>query len=105
MSIGLFGVADRYERKLLIFATSVVWLAAMVLIGMLDGETVLVAGTFLADLALGMWLQVAYTYTAEMFPTRARSSRQRLGEALDLKPGDGLARRRPRAPPRLAGRR
>jgi len=27
-----------------------------------------------ASLALGLYLQVAYTYTAELFPTRARSS-------------------------------
>lgn len=68
------GVADRFERKVLMFATSVVWLVGMILIGSLSSEGVLVAGTFLADLALGMWLQVAYTYTAEAFPTRARAS-------------------------------
>ena len=31
-------------------------------------------GSFMASLALGMYLQVAYTYTAENYPTRARSS-------------------------------
>jgi MFS family permease len=31
-------------------------------------------GAFLASMGLGMFLQAAYTYTAESFPTRARAS-------------------------------
>ncbi len=67
-------VADRYERKYLMFASSVVWLGGMLLVGTLANEGVLVLGAFLAALGLGMWLQVAYTYTAENFPTRARAT-------------------------------
>jgi MFS family permease len=46
----------------------------MILISTLAGEAMLIVGSFLAALALGLYLQVAYTYTAESFPTRARSS-------------------------------
>jgi len=67
-------VADRVERKLLIFASTLVWLAGMLIVGTLANEAVLIVGSFLASLALGLYLQVAYTYTAENFPTRARST-------------------------------
>jgi putative MFS transporter len=67
-------LADRIERKLLIFAATLVWLAGMIVIGTLASEAVLITGSFLASLALGLYLQVAYTYTAESFPTRARAS-------------------------------
>lgn len=75
-------VADRVERRLLIFFATLVWLAGMLLVGSLDGRVILIAGTFLASLALGLYLQVAYTYTAECFPTRARSSGFSLSDGL-----------------------
>jgi putative MFS transporter len=67
-------LSDRLERKFLMFASSAVWLVGLILVGTLANEATLVTGAFLAALGLGMWLQVAYTYTAECFPTRARSS-------------------------------
>jgi MFS family permease len=75
-------VADRVERKLLIFASALVWLAGMILIGTLASEAVLIIGSFLASLALGLYLQVAYTYTAENFPTRARATGFALSDGL-----------------------
>ncbi len=65
---------DRYERKRLLLGSSVVWLIAMVLIGTAGSEAIVIAGAFLASTALGMFLQAGYTYTAESFPTRARTS-------------------------------
>jgi MFS family permease len=35
---------------------------------------VVILGSFLASFALGSYLQAAYTFTAESFPTRARAS-------------------------------
>lgn len=67
-------LADRLERNRLLLAATVVWLVGMVLIGTLAGAVVVGAGFFLGSLALGLYLQIAYTYTAENFPTRARSS-------------------------------
>jgi MFS family permease len=65
--------ADKIERKHLIFAATVVWLIGMLLIGTLANGAVVTIGSFLASLALGSYLQVAYTFTAENFPTRLRS--------------------------------
>jgi MFS family permease len=65
--------ADKIERKHLIFGATVVWLIGMLLIGTLANGVVVTAGSFLASLALGSYLQVAYTFTAENFPTRLRS--------------------------------
>lgn len=67
-------IADRVERRLLIFVSTLVWLAGMLVVGTLGSDTTLIVGSFLASLALGLYLQVAYTYTAECFPTRARTS-------------------------------
>jgi MFS family permease len=75
-------LADRVERRLLIFAGTVIWLVGMILIGTLASDAVLIAGSFLASLALGLYLQVAYTYTAELFPTRARASGFSLSDGL-----------------------
>ena len=65
--------ADKIERRLLIFAATIVWLIGMLLIGTLANGAVVTIGSFLASLALGSYLQVAYTFTAENFPTRLRS--------------------------------
>ncbi len=65
--------ADKIERRLLIFAATVVWLIGMLLIGTLASGVVVTIGSFLASMALGSYLQVAYTFTAENFPTRLRS--------------------------------
>ncbi|MFP3283375.1 MAG: MFS transporter [Nitrososphaeria archaeon] len=66
-------LTDRFERKYLIFANTVVWFTGLTLFALRLASTVML-GSFLASTALGMYLQVAYTYTAENFPTRARSS-------------------------------
>ena len=75
-------LADRIERRRLICASTVVWLAGMIMIATLANEGVLIAGSFLAALALGLYLQAAYTFTAESFPTRARASGFALSDGL-----------------------
>ncbi|MGH2857576.1 MAG: MFS transporter, partial [Solirubrobacteraceae bacterium] len=72
-AIMIFGI-DRYERRWLLTGSTVIWLIAMLLVGSAASEAVVIIGAFLASLALGMFLQAAYTYTAESFPTRARTS-------------------------------
>lgn len=54
----------------------------MIVVGTLASEAALTAGSFLASLALGLYLQVACTYTAESFPTRARASGFALSDGL-----------------------
>lgn len=70
----VLNVVDRMERKKLIFLTTIVWLAGMLLVAGYADRTSIYTGSFLASLALGAYLQVAYTYTAEAFPTRARAT-------------------------------
>lgn len=65
--------ADKIERKYLIFAATVIWFIGMLLIATLANSAVVTIGSFLASLALGSYLQVAYTFTAERFPTRLRA--------------------------------
>ncbi|MGH8162399.1 MAG: MFS transporter [Gammaproteobacteria bacterium] len=67
-------LADRIQRRVLIFASTLVWLAGMVIMGISATKAELALASFLAALGLGLYLQVAYTYTAELFPTRARAS-------------------------------
>ena len=69
----MIAVADKFERKYIIFVDTVVWFVGLIIFSLKTTDTVFV-GSFMASLALGMYLQVAYTYTAENYPTRARSS-------------------------------
>ena len=65
--------ADKIERKYLIFGATCIWLIGMLLIGTWADGVIVTIGSFLAALALGSYLQVAYTFTAERFPTRLRA--------------------------------
>jgi MFS transporter, putative metabolite:H+ symporter len=78
----MYAVADRVERKLLIMGSTVVWLVGMLTFGSLAGNLAIETGSFLASMALGMYLQVAYTFTAESYPTRARTSGFALSDGL-----------------------
>jgi MFS family permease len=67
-------LADKFERKRLLFASTLVWFAGMASIGFSSTGAFTMLGSFLASLALGLYLQVAYTFTSESYPTRARAS-------------------------------
>ena len=67
-------LVERVERRMLILAATIVWLIGMVLVGSFAGEVAVSIGAFLAAVALGSYLQVAYTFTAESFPTTARAT-------------------------------
>lgn len=75
-------IVDRIERKKLIFFTTLVWCAGMLLVGSYAGTVAIYTGSFFASLALGSYLQVAYTYTAEVFPTQARATGFALSDGL-----------------------
>ncbi|MGH9345150.1 MAG: MFS transporter [Terriglobia bacterium] len=74
--------ADMVERRLLIFISTVVWLIGMVVTGIHANSELLTLGFFLASFADALLLQVGYTYTAELFPTRARASGFALSDGL-----------------------
>jgi MFS family permease len=70
----MIAAIDRFERKWLLLGSTAVWLAGMLLVASAGSEAIVIVGAFLASTALGMFLQAGYTYTAESFPTRARTS-------------------------------
>ncbi len=73
-TILVLGVVDRFERKWLIFFTTIIWCVGMFLVAGYASTFYIYLGSLCASLALGSYLQVAYTYTAEAFPTQARST-------------------------------
>ena len=81
-AVVMFTVADRVERKFLILLSTVVWLVGMLAFSTLASDVVISLGSFLASMALGMYLQVAYTFTVESYPTRARTSGFALSDGL-----------------------
>ncbi len=70
----VLGVVDRFERKWLIFFTTIIWCIGMFLVAGYASTIYIYLGSLCASLALGAYLQVAYTFTAEAFPTQARST-------------------------------
>jgi MFS transporter, putative metabolite:H+ symporter len=81
-AVVMLRLADKVERKFLILGSTVVWLVGMLTLGTLASDVVISGGSFLASMALGMYLQVAYTFTAESYPTRARTSGFALSDGL-----------------------
>ncbi|MCC7400399.1 MAG: MFS transporter [Chitinophagaceae bacterium] len=78
----MLSIVDRFERKKIILFTTIIWLIAMLLVAGYANTASIYLGSFLASLALGAYLQVAYTYTAEAFPTQARSTGFALSDGL-----------------------
>jgi MFS transporter, putative metabolite:H+ symporter len=67
-------LADKFERKWLILSCTLIWFAGMALIGSLASSGIIMLGSFLASFSLGLFLQIAYTFTAESYPTKSRAS-------------------------------
>lgn len=72
-AIIMIALSDKFERRFVILGDTAVWFIGMMIFSF-GSRTDLFAGSFLVSMALGMYLQVAYTFTAESYPTRARSS-------------------------------
>jgi MFS family permease len=70
----VIALVDKLERRIVILSATVVWFVGMLLVGSFVDGAVISAGSFLAAVALGSYLQVAYTFTAESFPTRWRAT-------------------------------
>ena len=66
-------ISDKFERKYLIFVSTLVWAAGMLCIATMASSFVVTLGSFLASMALGSYLQMGYTFTAESFPTTLRA--------------------------------
>lgn len=73
-AIIMLRIVDHFERKNLIFFTTLIWLVGMLLIASYANTFTIYVGSLFASLALGSYLQVAYTFTAEAYPTPVRST-------------------------------
>lgn len=75
-------ISDKIERKYIIFGGSVLWLAGMVIFATKANAVALASGSFIASFSLAFLIGLAYMYTAESYPTRARTSGFAMGDGI-----------------------
>lgn len=73
---------DRFERKYLIAGGIGIAIVGLVVLAVSSGAVWLIVGGFVFSLGNFVTVFPAYTYTAEIFPTRARASGMALGDGL-----------------------
>jgi len=72
---------DRWQRKYLAVGAGLLGIIGVLVIALASGPVAVVVGAFIA----GIWLMspaYGYSYTAEIFPTRARASAMSIGDGL-----------------------
>lgn len=72
---------DRWQRKYLAVCAGALGIIGVVIMALAGGPVAIVVGAFIA----GIWLMspaYGYSYTAEIFPTRARASAMSIGDGL-----------------------
>ncbi len=75
-------ISDKIERKYIVFIGSIMWLIGMVLFGSKVNSIAITLGSFIASYALAFLIGIAYIYTSESYPTRARTSGFAMGDGL-----------------------
>ncbi len=73
---------DRMERKYTIFAVGVVWVAALLAVGLNPHPAVIMTAGFIASTTIGLMVPIMYTLTAEHFATAARATGVALTDGL-----------------------
>ncbi len=81
-AISSWFISDKIERKYIVFGGSIMWLIAMIIFGTKANDIALIVGSFLASYSLAFLLGIAYIYTSESYPTRARTSGFAMGDGL-----------------------
>lgn len=66
-------IGDRVERKLPTLSATAVWLVGLAVAAPLRAPLLVALGLFVACIGFGLYLPLAFTYTAENLPTRARA--------------------------------
>ena len=77
-----WSIADKTERKYLVLVGTVFWLLGMVIIGTKIDSVIITAGAFIVAYGQGFILGIAYMYTSESYPTKARTSGFAMGDGL-----------------------
>lgn len=73
---------DRIERKTTIIVGLSVFVVGLAVMALSTGLPMLIAGSVIANIGAMAGMIPAYAYTAEVFPTRARSSAMGLGDGI-----------------------
>lgn len=73
---------DRVERKVTIFATGLVWVAALLVVGLVPNPEVIMPVGFVASTTIGLMVPIMYTLTAEHFATVSRNTGVALTDGL-----------------------
>ncbi len=81
-AISSWFISDKIERKFIVFGGSIMWLIGMLIFGSKYNDITLIIGSFIASYALAFTLGIAYLYTSESYPTRARTSGFAMGDGL-----------------------
>jgi putative MFS transporter len=78
----LFGTIERFERRTIIVVAASATLVSYLLLITGGGSATLVVANLLFTFALGIMVPPAFTYTAEIFPTRARGTAAAIGDGV-----------------------
>jgi putative MFS transporter len=73
---------DRIERKVTIFLTGIVWVGALLVVGLVPRPAVIMPVGFVASTTIGLMVPIMYTLTAEHFATVARTTGVALTDGL-----------------------
>ncbi|MEU7855424.1 MFS transporter [Nonomuraea sp. NPDC049141] len=75
-------LVERMERRTMIVIGTLVFAASLLLITLDLGEAVATAGALLSSFGIAFMATPAYTYTAEVFPTRARGTASAIADGV-----------------------
>jgi MFS transporter, putative metabolite:H+ symporter len=70
------------ERRTMVVVGTLVFAASLLLIALNLGTTAATAGALLSSFGIAFMATPAYTYTAEVFPTRARGTASAIGDGV-----------------------
>ncbi|MEO3855392.1 MFS transporter [Acrocarpospora sp. B8E8] len=75
-------LVERMERRTMVVIGTLVFAAALLLISLDLGETVATIGALFSSFGIAFMATPAYTYTAEIFPTRARGTASAIADGV-----------------------
>jgi putative MFS transporter len=75
-------LVERMERRTMVVAGTLMFAAALLLIALNLGEGVTTFGALMSSFGIAFMATPAYTYTAEVFPTRARGTASAIGDGV-----------------------
>jgi len=81
-ALGSVWLNDRVERRHTILGVGLVWIAALLAVGLVPEPAVIMPAGFVASTSIGLMVPIMYTLTAEHFATAGRASGVALTDGL-----------------------